>query len=31
MIIKDAVEIEKVFVWDAIPVELIGMNSKLMC
>ncbi len=30
-IIKDAVEIEKRFVCDAIPVELIGMNSKLMC
>jgi ribonucleoside-diphosphate reductase beta chain len=30
-IIKDAVEIEKEFVTDAIPVDLIGMNSKLMC
>ena len=30
-IIKDAVEIEKVFVRDALPVELIGMNSGLMC
>ncbi len=29
-IIGDAVEIEKEFVRDAIPVELIGMNSKLM-
>jgi len=30
-IIKDAVEIEKDYVTNAIPVELIGMNSKLMC
>ncbi len=30
-IIMDAVEIEKRFVSDALPVELIGMNSKLMC
>lgn len=30
-IIRDAVEIEKEFVSDAIPVDLIGMNSKLMC
>lgn len=30
-IIKEAVEIEKGFVRDALPVELIGMNSKLMC
>lgn len=30
-IIKDAVEIEKVFVQDAIPVKLIGMNADLMC
>merc|ERR1711862_957092 len=30
-IITDAVEIEKEFVSDALPVELIGMNSKLMC
>lgn len=29
-IIKDAVEIEKDFVCDALPVNLIGMNSKLM-
>lgn len=29
-IIKDAVEIEKDFVCDALPVDLIGMNSKLM-
>ena len=30
-IIKDAVEIEKEFVTDALPVKLIGMNSDLMC
>jgi ribonucleotide reductase beta subunit family protein with ferritin-like domain len=30
-IIRDAVEIEKRFVSDALPVELIGMNSGLMC
>lgn len=30
-IITDAVEIEQEFVSDALPVELIGMNSKLMC
>lgn len=30
-IIKDAVEIEKEFVVDALPVSLIGMNSELMC
>ena len=30
-IIVDAVEIEKYFVSDAIPVKLIGMNSDLMC
>jgi ribonucleotide reductase beta subunit family protein with ferritin-like domain len=29
-IISDAVRIEKEFVSDALPVELIGMNSKLM-
>lgn len=29
-IIKDAVEIEKEFICDAIPVALIGMNSNLM-
>ncbi len=29
-IIKDAVEIEKEFVTDALPVRLIGMNSDLM-
>lgn len=30
-IIADAVEIEKEFVTDALPVKLIGMNSDLMC
>ena len=30
-IITDAVEIEKEFVSDAIPVDLIGMNKRLMC
>uniref|UniRef100_A0A7R9WJJ5 Uncharacterized protein n=2 Tax=Pseudictyota dubia TaxID=2749911 RepID=A0A7R9WJJ5_9STRA len=30
-IITNAVEIEKEFVTDSLPVELIGMNSKLMC
>lgn len=30
-IISNAVEIEKEFVQDALPVELIGMNSSLMC
>lgn len=30
-IITNAVEIEKEFVVDALPVELIGMNSDLMC
>jgi ribonucleoside-diphosphate reductase subunit M2 len=30
-IIRNAVEIEKEFVCDALPVELIGMNSTLMC
>lgn len=30
-IIVDAVAIEQEFVRDALPVELIGMNSKLMC
>lgn len=30
-IIKDGVEIEKEFVTEALPVELIGMNAKLMC
>lgn len=30
-VITDAVEIEKEFVSDAIPVALIGMNAELMC
>ena len=30
-IIKDAVDIEKEFVTDALPVNLIGMNADLMC
>jgi ribonucleoside-diphosphate reductase beta chain len=30
-IIRDAVEIEKEFVTNAIPVKLIGMNADLMC
>jgi len=30
-IIKNAVEIEKEFVSDALPVKLIGMNAALMC
>ncbi len=30
-IISSAVEIEMEFVVDALPVELIGMNSTLMC
>ncbi|XVJ51372.1 MAG: ribonucleoside-diphosphate reductase [Vampirovibrio sp.] len=30
-IITDAVAIEKEFVTTALPVELIGMNSRLMC
>ncbi len=30
-IITDAVDIEKEFVSDAIPVKLIGMNADLMC
>ncbi|MFB0947983.1 MAG: ribonucleotide-diphosphate reductase subunit beta, partial [Spirosomataceae bacterium] len=30
-IIQDAVEIEKEFVTDSLPVSLIGMNSVLMC
>ena len=28
--IKEAIEIEKEFVSESLPVELIGMNSKLM-
>lgn len=30
-IITDAVEMEKEFVTEAIPVKLIGMNAELMC
>ena len=30
-IITNTVKIEKEFVSDALPVELIGMNSSLMC
>jgi len=30
-VIGNAVEIEKEFVTSALPVDLIGMNSKLMC
>ncbi|MBP6522878.1 MAG: ribonucleotide-diphosphate reductase subunit beta, partial [Saprospiraceae bacterium] len=30
-IITEAVEIEKIFVTDSIPVALIGMNAELMC
>ena len=30
-IIKEAVEIEKEFIVEALPCRLIGMNSKLMC
>jgi ribonucleoside-diphosphate reductase subunit M2 len=30
-IIKEAVELEKEFITEAIPCRLIGMNSKLMC
>jgi ribonucleoside-diphosphate reductase beta chain len=30
-IIRDAVEIEKEFIVDSLPVRLIGMNSELMC
>merc|ERR1719163_254771 len=29
-IIREAVEIERVFVTDALPVSLIGMNARLM-
>lgn len=29
--IKEAVEIEKEFITDALPCRLIGMNSTLMC
>lgn len=30
-VIRDAVAIEQEFVTDSLPVDLIGMNSKLMC
>ncbi|WP_068597170.1 ribonucleoside-diphosphate reductase small subunit [Vaginella massiliensis] len=30
-IIADAVDVEKEFVTDALPVRLIGMNAELMC
>ena len=30
-IISEAVEIEKEFLTDALPVNLIGMNHNLMC
>ncbi|KAA8912350.1 hypothetical protein TRICI_003520 [Trichomonascus ciferrii] len=30
-VITEAVEIEKEFLTDALPVALLGMNSKLMC
>jgi ribonucleoside-diphosphate reductase subunit M2 len=30
-IVKDAVEIEKEFICEALPCRLIGMNSDLMC
>jgi ribonucleoside-diphosphate reductase subunit M2 len=30
-IIKEAVEIEKEYLTDALPVKMIGMNSDLMC
>ena len=30
-ILKEAVEIEKEFICDALPCRLIGMNSNLMC
>ena len=30
-IVTSAVDIEKEFVVNSLPVELIGMNSKLMC
>ena len=29
-IVKEAVEIEREFVCDALPVDLIGMNGRLM-
>lgn len=30
-IVKEAVEIEKEFITEAIPCKMIGMNAKLMC
>jgi ribonucleotide reductase beta subunit family protein with ferritin-like domain len=30
-IVRDAVEIEKEFISEALPCRLIGMNAKLMC
>jgi len=30
-IVKEAVEIEKEFVSESLPVSLIGMNSEMMC
>ncbi len=30
-IIKSAVKLEMEFVVDALPIELIGMNSAMMC
>lgn len=30
-IVKDAVRIEQSFLTDSLPVDLIGMNSRLMC
>ncbi|CEF70061.1 Ribonucleoside-diphosphate reductase subunit M2 [Strongyloides ratti] len=30
-IIKNAVDIEKEYLTDALPVDMIGMNSRLMC
>ena len=30
-IVRDAVEIEKEFISDALPCRLIGMNADLMC
>jgi ribonucleoside-diphosphate reductase beta chain len=29
-IVVEAVEIEKIFIKDSLPVDLIGMNAKLM-
>ena len=30
-IVREAVEFEKEFVTDALPVDLIGMNKEMMC